>query len=55
MGSREIAAWCLIALGLVLLTVSGRLDLLLVALPVCFALWALWTLRCAAGKNELAR
>ena len=55
MVSQKTVGWCLIALGLVLLTVSGRLDLLVVVLPVCVVLWALWTLRCAARKNELAR
>jgi|HubBroStandDraft_6_1064221.scaffolds.fasta_scaffold1563721_2 hypothetical protein len=61
MVNQKITGWCLLALGLVLLTVSGRLDLLVLALPLSLILLGLWMMRCTAKASrkrenvELAR
>ena len=55
MANQKMAGWCLVALGLVLLTVSGRLDLFTVVPALCLTLLAVSMLRCAARKKELAR
>ena len=58
MVNQKTTGWCLVALGLVLLMVSGRLDLLVLVLPLSLIVLGLWMLRCTARKRgnvELAR
>ena len=55
MDNQKTTGWCLVALGLVLLMVSGRLDLLVLVLPLSLILLGLWMLRCTARKKELVR